>query len=352
MRTYSLFRYVKRTGLFEDSTVEQAFPEYLEKSTKFSDSLIYFYHPQKPIVICGVHQNVFSEVDMAYLNEHNIDLVRRGSGGGAVYVDPGNLTYVFIDTERSVQHPDFKKYAQPILQTMQVLGVHAKANGRNDLTVDNKKFSGMSASKIGNRVSYGGTLMIDVDLQSASRVLKPTKAKLKAKGVQSVHSRVTNIRQFFSPEYSSISIEQVQRLILEHVFHTGNIGQIPTYQLTEADWQQVVELAHSKYGTKQWVFAGNDRHDYYRDAYFQGFGTVGIGFSVKDNRVTGAKIYGDFLQTSGDLETIESAINGTRLTFEDLTKAFGGANLSVNLGNIKPSALAKLMVDPARDESL
>lgn len=334
----------------KDPTVEQAFPEYLQTTAKFSDALVYFYHPQTPIVICGVHQNVFAEVNMAYLQAHGIDLVRRGSGGGAVYVDPGNLTYVFIDTEPTVQHPHFRKYAQPVVKALQSLGVNAESDSRNDLTVDGRKFSGMSASKIGHRVSYGGTLMIDVDIEAASLVLKPSQAKLRAKSVQSVHSRVTNLREHFDAAHRTVSIDQVQQTILTQVFQTTNLAQIPTYRLTEKDWQAIVSLAHTKYGSKTWVFGAGNQHQYYRDGYFNGIGTVGMGFSIQDNHVVDSQIYGDFLQPNSNLHAVTERLDGTEFNLSALTDAFSGADLTTSIGPIPPKRLAEIMLDRSHDE--
>lgn len=143
--------------LLNEMLTFQALPEFLQNSERFKDqTLLYFYFPARPTVICGHYQNVYREVNLTYLREHQIDLVRRNSGGGAVFVDPGNLTYVYIDTAKQVKNPKFPIYTAPILKALQTLGITAKQTGRNDLTYQGKKFSGMSFAKIGDRVSYGG----------------------------------------------------------------------------------------------------------------------------------------------------------------------------------------------------
>jgi lipoate-protein ligase A len=328
----------------KQSAVEQAFPEFLEKNTRFSDKLFYFYHPQKPIVICGVHQNVEAEVNMSFLKSHGIDLVRRNSGGGAVYVDPGNLTYCYIDTEATVQKPQFGKYAQPIIDTLHHLGVDAVKNGRNDLTVNGRKFSSMSASKTGHRVSYGGTLMINVNLDNANEALTPSKVKLQAKGVKSVHSRVTNIRQFFKPAFSQITFDQLENMILTTAFNTSDITKIPTYQLTKNDWQEISELANQKYATHNWIYGPDNHFQYYRERYFEGIGTIEIGFSVQNQKVKHPKIFGDFLQVSGNLEKIEFQLDQTNFNQAALIQALDPLDLKKAIGNIAPETLAELML--------
>lgn len=295
-------------------------------------------------MICGVHQNVYAEVNLPFLKAHQIDLVRRNSGGGAVYVDPGNLTYCYIDTEATIQHPRFAQYAQPIIQVLRHLGVNAVMSGRNDLTVDGKKFSGMSASKMGHRVSYGGTLMIDVNLENATRALTPSKAKLTAKGVKSVHSRVTNLRPYFKASMADLSFEQLKKMILLAVFQKERLDQIPTYRLTTADWQAVAKLADQKYGTKKWIYGDESTFQYHCEHYFKGVGTISIDFSVSDGQITKLKIYGDFLQTGGGLPQLERQLQGCNYSREALAQAFRRVSLQKIIGNISAESLANMML--------
>ncbi|WP_258435187.1 lipoate--protein ligase family protein [Lentilactobacillus buchneri] len=140
-------------------------------SPKFTEPIFYFSRPPQASVVIGLNQDVYSEVNLNFIRDQKIQLSRRFAGGGAVFVDPGNLTYVFIDNDDGSNYGDFKRYAQPVISTLKKLGVDAKMTGRNDLTVDGKKISGMSALKIGDRFLCGGTLMVDVDLAKAAKAL-------------------------------------------------------------------------------------------------------------------------------------------------------------------------------------
>lgn len=270
--------------------VPEALPEFLQKNPKFSqEELLYFYSPAQPVVILGHYQDVYHEVNLKYLREHNIKLVRRNSGGGAVFVDPGDLTYVYIDTAQKVKTPKFDQYIQPIILALNSLGIDAKQTGRNDLTYNGQKFSGMSFAKIGDRVSYGGTLMVNVNLEMANQVLTPPKSKLEDKGIESVRSRVTNLQPHFVRQ---ATIKDLRSLILKNVQAVD--PDFHTYQLTQAEWQAVLALGKRKYGARAWIY-GSSLTKYYVDLYFHGIGSLGIGFDIEAGRLANTKIYGDLM---------------------------------------------------------
>nr|WP_085013176.1 lipoate--protein ligase [Lentilactobacillus parabuchneri] len=313
-------------------------------SSKFTEQIFFFSRPPQPAVVIGLNQDVFSEVNLNFIHEHNIQLSRRFSGGGAVFVDPGDLNYTFIDNDDGTNCGDFKRYAQPVISTLKKLGIDAKMTGRNDLTVDGKKVSGMSALKIGNRFLCGGTLMVDVDLAAAAKALTPPKAKLQSKGIKSVHSRVTNIRQFFDPKYKNITMEELQNRILLQVFHASDLRDIPIYTMTDDDWKAVLAIADKAYTGDDFVMGEKPNDDYFRGRHFDGVGTVEISFSVQNDVVTHAKIYGDFNNPNGDLKAIEANITNVPFAKASLTEAFRTSHVKENIGNVDPEALAEMMV--------
>ncbi|MBZ2201000.1 MAG: lipoate--protein ligase [Lentilactobacillus hilgardii] len=333
----------------DDYLAQPAIGQYLSTyfitNPKFNDEVIFFYRPKTPIIICGVNQNVYSEVDLTYCKAHGIKIARRGAGGGAVYVDPGNLTYCFVDNDDSHHYLDFKHYAQNAIATLKDLGVDAAMTGRNDLTVDGKKFSGMSALKIGNRFSTGGTLMVDVDLDNASRALRPPKSKMASKGVKSVHSRVTNLRPYFSSHYQNMTLSQLQTKFLLKLFHTTNLNQIPTYVMTDEDWRAIEKAATKKFGDQKWIMGEQTTDMYYHSQHFAGVGTVEISFSVDSGVLTHAKVFGDFNKMNGNLHQIETQLIGTPYNTASLTEAFTQGDVAQNIGNIEPASLAEMLID-------
>lgn len=270
-------------------------------------------------MVIGLNQDVYSEVNLNFIRDQQIQLSRRFAGGGAVFVDPGNLTYVFIDNDDGSNYGDFTRYAQPVMSTLKKLGVDAKMKGRNDLTVDGKKVSGMSALKIGNRFLCGGTLMVDVDLAAAAKALTPPKAKLQSKGIKSVHSRVTDIRD------------------------------VPTYTMTDDDWKDVLKIADEAYTGGDFVMGEKPNDGYFRGRHFDGVGTVEISFSTKNDIVTHAKIYGDFNNPNGNLAAIENHITNVPFAKDSLEEAFSVTNLEANIGKVAPGDMADLMLKEKYD---
>lgn len=322
-----------------------ALPDFLDTCKRLSDDLLlYFYSPQTPVVNVGRYQNVYQEVNLPYIKEAGIQLVRRQPGGGAVYVDQGDLTYVYIDTSNQVRNPHFDSYAAPIIKTLRQLNVDVNQTGRNDLTVDNHKFSGMAFSKSGNRVTYGGTLMVDVNLNNASKAITPNITKLKDNGVKSVHSRIANLRPYLKGKYANITLNELQNAILKNAIAIhGGESNFRREQLTQSEWQQLEKIAHDKYDSKEWIMGGNV-HQYYFDHYYKGIGTVAISFNEHVNKITAAKLYGDFLMAINDLTKLEQKLIGCSLDRQSLIQAFNSMNLPENFADIDPRPLIEQML--------
>lgn len=319
---------------------------YLMADDRFDETLFNWSRPMKPSVIIGGNQNIYSELNLDYIKAHDIQIARRAGGGGAVYVDSGNLTYSFIDTDDGTNYMNFKKYATPVINVLKRLGVDAELSGRNDLTVDGKKFSGMATFKAGSRFYVGGTLMIDVDLDAAAKALNPPKSKLASKGVQSVHSRVTNLRPYFSDQYKDISIEDILGMILKEIFQVDDLADVPTYRFDSQDWDKIEAMRQRDYPGDDWIMGKQFHDNYFHSNHFDNVGNVEISFSVNNGIVTHAKIFGDFNKANGNLAEIEDRITGVPFERDNLIEAFENSHLADNIGNVTPAELAELMVNP------
>lgn len=326
-------------------SISESLSTYFITDPKFKDTVFHFSHSSRTSVVVGVNQDVYSEVNLDYIQAHQITLSRRAAGGGAVYIDPGNLTYAFVDNDNGTDYLNFKKYATPVIRVLKQLGVDAEMTGRNDLTVNGMKFSGMSSLKIGNRFSCGGTIMLDVNLNAASQSLTPPKTKLASKGIKSVHSRVTNIRQFFKPEFQDISIDQLKGLILKEVFQVKDLSKIPTYKMTEEDWQGVKRIADNSFKTKNWIMGKKMNDDYFHTNHYNGIGTIEMSFSVSGGLINHAKIFGDFNKANGNLSEIETQLTGTPYNPKSLLECFKNSHLNQNIGAVTPEELTDLMIN-------
>ena len=332
----------KDEDYFKDPVIPEALSVYLQKAPQFKgQELLYFYHPMGPVVILGHYQDVYHEVNFPYLREHNIGLVRRNPGGGAVFVDPGDLTFVYINTAQKVKTPKFAHYIQPILAALHEVGIDAKQTGRNDLTYQGKKFSGMAFAQIKDRVLYGGTLMFDVDTATANAVLTPSKSKLADKGIKSVRSRVTNLKPFIKQD--GFTRDDLKKLILKHVRVLN--PDIQTRRLSTAEWADIKKLARKKLGTHQWIY-GSGLTDYYVDAYFHDVGSFGLGFDVRDNHLADVKIHGDLItMDQATADQLEKQLTGQPVIRSDLQESLTSAGLDTLLAPEASAEIADKIVE-------
>ncbi len=171
-----------------------AIEAYLTESVQEDEVIVYLWQNANTVVI-GRHQNVWQECDMKRLREDNVSLVRRLSGGGAVYHDLGNLNFTFITTDA---HYDVQRQLSVIIEAVRSLGINAEFSGRNDLLAEGRKFSGNAFYRTKNKRYHHGTLLVDVNKEKMSHYLQVKPSKFQGKGVKSVKSRVINLKELNS----------------------------------------------------------------------------------------------------------------------------------------------------------
>lgn len=214
-----------------DPTLNLAMEEYVLKQLPSEESYFLFY-VNRPSIIVGKNQNTIEEVNKEYIDEHHIDVVRRISGGGAVYHDTGNLNFSFITDDDGNSFHNFKKFTEPIVQALQSLGVNAEMTGRNDIQVGSAKISGNAMVKVKDRMFSHGTLMLNSELDEVQNALRVNPAKIKSKGIKSVRKRVANIEEFLTEK---ITIEEFKQIILKTIFGEHEVEE---YHLTDDDWKK------------------------------------------------------------------------------------------------------------------
>lgn len=325
-----------------DPIVNQSLDNYLVNDLRLPGHGLIMYVNQ-PAVIVGVNQNAYAEVDLPYLKQHDIKLVRRTSGGGAVYHDFGNIIFENIVIDDDQYFGDFKHFAQPIIEALHDMGAtNAEMRGRNDMVIGDQKFSGMTMFKVGQSYAAGGTLMFDLNMDAANEVLTPDKEKLASKGVQSVNSRVTNVKPFLDAAYQNLDIEGFKEALLLRLFNVDRLDQIETYHLNDHDWAVIDERLQGKYDTEAWNYGRNPGYDHYVSKHYP-IGTVSFNFTVVDGAISELKLYGDFI-TGGDIHLVEQALIGAKFNRDALIQALSQVDLAANLGAITADEVVDLLL--------
>ena len=198
-------------------------------------------------IVVGKYQNTAEELNQAYVDARGIRVARRLSGGGAVYHDLGNLNYTIVSPSREGAVAfDFQRFAQPVVAALARLGVSAQFNGRNDLVVGGKKISGCAQYAGRGRLLHHGCILLNSDLGALAQALRVKEAKIQSKGVKSVSSRVTTVREN-APQ--PVTVEGFRAGLLAELFPQG----VPSpYRFSRAEAGLVEKLRREKYATWEW----------------------------------------------------------------------------------------------------
>lgn len=258
-----------------------ALEEFLFRSVEKNQVILYLWQNQNTVVI-GRNQNAWKECRCAKLEGDGGKLARRLSGGGAVFHDLGNLNFTFI-MDRSLY--DLHKQLQVILEGTKKLGINAEFTGRNDLTVDGKKFSGNAFYFEGNKAYHHGTVMIDVDVEKVSAYLQVSKEKMASKGVNSVQSRVTNLRSY-RPNLTIDEMKETLQQSFQELY-----GKSPELILIKENDHDLKEL-YAKYSSWDWLYGKTPQFDVVLETRFP-WGGIDLGLTLRNGRITGSKIYSD-----------------------------------------------------------
>lgn len=316
---------------FNIASEEYAFKKLLD------EDMIFMLWINKPSIIVGRHQNTIEEINRDYVKENGIEVVRRISGGGAVYHDYNNLNYTIISKESEDKAFDFKSFSIPVIKTLESLGVKAEFTGRNDLEIDGKKFCGNAQAYINGRIMHHGCLLFDVDLSVLAKSLKVSKDKIESKGVKSVRARVTNIVNEL-PE--KIDVIQFRDLLLEYM--KKEYPEIHEYKFNEEDIKEIEKSRKEKFGNWDWNYGKSPEYNITRSHKFEK-GKIEIYANVIESKIDNIKIYGDFFGIE-DVSAVEDILKGVKYEREDVLKVLNSINLSRYFAGIAPEEVAEVIV--------
>lgn len=289
-------------------------------------------------VVIGKHQDALAEINRTFVEEHGIQVVRRLSGGGAVYHDLGNLNYTIITDAGSTETLDMSMFCQPVLRILRSLGVPAELTGRNDMTLDGRKFSGSSQYLRKGRILHHGTLLFDSDLSVVQHALHVDPEKIRSKGLPSVRSRVTNLRPWFPAD---MDLPLFRQTLLNEI-----LRQSPGEELafSDADLAAIEELRRTRYGTWDWTFGISPPSSLIRRRRFEGCGTVEARIQAEHGRIASLRFVGDFFSAE-EPELLERRLSGLPLERAALTDALRDLDVSRIFLGLNSEQLLELLCE-------
>ncbi len=312
----------------------QAVEEYFLKN---SDENIFMLWRNDNAIIVGKHQNTLAEINVDNVKERNIKVVRRLTGGGAVFHDLGNLNYTFImGYGAEGAKVDFKKYNQPIIDVLAGLGVKAHFSGRNDILIDDQKFSG-NAEHIYHqkqRVLHHGTLLYASNVKDISDALKVNPLKFEGKARKSVVSRVTNISTHLKED---IGVEAFRQEVMMHI--TKLYPDAEPYTLTETDKKEIQKLADEKYSQWHWNFGYSPKYGLKKGVKTTG-GHVEVHLNVDKGMITDLDIFGDFF-VNRDIEPLIEGLKGVEHREDAVLQKLKELKSSAYFNNISEEELVE-----------
>ena len=327
--------YISKT---HDTAFNIALEEYCFKKLKDEDE-IFLLWINEPSIIVGKYQNTIEEINTEYTREKGIHVIRRISGGGAVYHDLNNLNYTIISNRDKGQEGfNFKEFSKPIIETLAELGVKAEFTGRNDLEIDGQKFCGNAQAYIKDRVMHHGCLLFNVDFSALGDALKVSKDKIESKGVKSVRSRVTNILPHLK---TPITVEEFGDKIMEYM--KKQYPDMKEYVFSKEELDYIAKRAEVK-RSWEWNYGESPEFNITRGKRFKN-GKIQIFATVENSRIKNIKFYGDFFGKNEDLSEIENLLKNVKYTAEDVKEKLESIDIGEYFSKFTVDEILEVIVE-------
>lgn len=319
-----------------DPRINLAIEEYLLKNMDVEQDSILLFYINQPSIIIGKNQNTIEEINTDYVEDNDIIVVRRLSGGGAVYHDLGNLNFSFITKDDGNSFSNYKKFTQPVVDALAKMGVNAELSGRNDILAEGRKVSGNAQFATKGRMYSHGTLMFNTEIDAVVGALKVKKDKIESKGIKSVRSRVANISEFLK---EPMTVEEFRKAILVSVF--GGEENIQHYELTERDWENINALSKERYQTWEWNYGKSPRFNIQKTHRFPS-GGIDIRLEVNKGIIEEATIFGDFFGV-GDIGEVVEKLMGVQYSRTAIAEALKDIDIPKYFGGITKEDFLQLI---------
>jgi lipoate-protein ligase A len=289
-------------------------------------------------VIVGKHQNTVAEIDAKYVKEHDISVVRRLSGGGAVYHDLGNVNFTFIVSAGDGPAFDFGSFCRPVIRALASLGVVADINGRNDMTIDGKKFSGNAQYCKQGRIMHHGTILYDSDLSALDKALVVSRDKVASKGLKSVRSRVTNVKSRMA---DNIPVEQFMAALRDAMFRAYSLTP---YILSSGDLEAIGRLQREVYSTWNWNYGASPAYGIRKERRVEGCGTLEVHMDVTKGRIERIAFFGDYFGNA-DTAGLEKILTGRKAERSSLAGALAAVSVDDYFHNLDQETFLDILTE-------
>lgn len=319
-----------------DPYLNMAIEEHLFTKLSTADDFFMLWQ-NSPAIIIGRNQNAWSEINEDYVRQHQIAVVRRMTGGGAVYHDLGNLNFTFAIKDQNAGF-DFERFGRPVVRALAEFGVKAEISGRNDILIAGRKFSGNAEYRRSGRLLHHGTLLFSSDLSVLSQALQAKPQKIASKGITSVRSRVTNIAEHLP---ANVTLGQFTEAV-QHAAAREFGGAMHPYTLTSQDWESIVQLRDQKYASWAWNFGQAPEFNLRREQRFL-TGEVDVRLNIKHGRIAACYIYGDFFSNS-DVDDLARRLMDRQYSSAEVSAALQDVHVASYLPGLDNSSFVQLLL--------
>jgi len=299
--------------------------EYLLKS--FQEDVLLLYR-NTPSIVVGKHQNTLAEINLSFVQENDILVARRISGGGTVFHDLGNLNFAFFTSGKEGELVDYKRATRPIIEALKEMGLEVRLGKRNELLLKRLKISGTASHVFKQRVLHHGTLLFSSEMKNLSAALKTAKDRFTDRAVKSVRSRVTNIRDHLT---EPVDVEVFQQKILDHMLQSSEDTE--DYKYRDADIKEITALRDAKFSTWEWNFGYSPKYQFCKSITFAS-GQLDLHMNVEKGIIRELKMVGDF-SSQKDIALLEQILIGCIHDPETLRNKLSETNVSEYISGLE-----------------
>lgn len=309
---------------------------YLLNEKDLGDDTIFMFWRTEPTLMIGKFQNTIEEINQKYVEEKRINVVRRITGGGTIYTDMNTWQYSFINKNCNSSGIDFKTFTQPIIDALKDQGINASLSGRNDLHIDDKKFSGNAQYVKGSKKLHHGSILFNTNIEEMVRSITVAEDKIISKGIKSVRDRVINVSDYLNDkEIDSLKFKDI---MLESLLKKAN----GTYKLTEEDIERVNEIAKEKFESWEWNFGASPKFNITKGLRLKG-GKVEFRINVNKGIIEECSINGDFFG-EGEIEDVTNELCGCRYNKADIMGVLNNIEVHKYFHNISSEEIIDCII--------